>query len=117
MSIRLYIIYMLVVQYSVIFLIKGNKYMIEQYNNKKLTILSNLTSLKFYNRIISCHSHHGNTLGCGVFFSIFEHRLHKIPFRWAFNSSRAGDFKTVFFFFFLRRIFIENSDFKVWDPL
>ena len=35
------------------------------------------------------------TLGCG-FFSIFEHRLDQIPFRWAFNSHWPGNFEILF---------------------
>ena len=49
------------------------------------------------------------TLGCGTFFF-------KILIRRAFYSPRPGDIKTVCFFF-LRLIFLEYSDFKVWDPL
>ena len=46
------------------------------------------------------------TVGCGIFFSIFEHRLHKILIRRAFFSPRQGYFKTVFFSeIYISRIF------------
>ena len=44
------------------------------------------------------------------FFSIFDHRLQTIPFRWAFDSPGPGYFKTVFIFrIFLSDLRIQSS--------
>ena len=78
------------------------------------------TREEVYICLVNDHHHTVNvhctlcTLGCGIFFK-FSSTLHKILILRAFSSPRQGDFKTVFFF--LRRIFLEYSGFKVWEPL
>ena len=51
-------------------------------------------------------------LALRFFFSFYDHRLHNIPFHWAFKSPRAGDFKTGFIFSsdtYISRIFCLQS--------
>ena len=79
---------------------------ISEYTKKKRRVISPDTSSTYFfpptlviyantaieDTIVIC------TLGCG-FFSISEHRLHKILILRAFYSPRPGNSKTVFIFF------------------